>query len=142
MSKNNAKLQELQVEIILNKLAAFISIQTTLTATEDVDTSGLLDYITRRDVLTLIEAPLNTKTILDVAAGSLVIDWQLDTIAGDGRTYAQKHGNSIGVIEGAYNDGAGKRTGYRPNYSYTYNIGGDILIVTITDIFAGKLTIL
>jgi hypothetical protein len=82
--------------------------------------------------------PLLAKTIL-AADMDFTINWQ-GLVPGETQTYAEKHGNTIGSIEGVHLDGDVMR-GYRPNYNYTM-INGDMQIVSITEVFPGLITII
>lgn len=68
-----------------------------------------------------------------------VINWQTDVVSGDTRTYAQKHGNNVPTIEGARTV-TGFLELYKPNATYTIS-GSNIAVVSITEIFPGKITI-
>ncbi|MNR05018.1 hypothetical protein D3C85_1210200 [compost metagenome] len=82
------------------------------------------------------------KTTIAVPDGDKVINWQTDIIPNDVVSYAQKNGNSIGRIEGHQDIGGGAMAGYNPNYTYTLNGDGTINILTITEVFAGTITII
>jgi hypothetical protein len=82
------------------------------------------------------------KTKITVQDGNKVINWQSDIIPGDVVTYAQKHSNTIAVLQGHYDAGGGSFTPYLPNYTYTQNNDGTINQVTITELFAGTITII
>lgn len=81
------------------------------------------------------------KTQFSVPDGEKLITWQTDIVPNDVITFAQKHGNSIGNIQGHQNLG-GIMTPYTPEYTYTLNGDGTINILTLTTVFAGTITII
>ncbi|MBO9671972.1 MAG: hypothetical protein J7577_00900 [Sphingobacteriaceae bacterium] len=106
--------------------------------------SGDLPYISDSNAPIVVVNGDNVKSKINVLEGNKEIDWQNESAPNDpeNRTYAQKHGNSIGRIEGHQDIGSGTMLGYSPNYTYTLNGDGTINLLKITDLFAGTITII
>jgi hypothetical protein len=98
-----------------------------------------LNTIISKAIIILLKEMATRETILPVST-DLSINWQTDLVPGDAKTFAEKHGNSIGNIEGTYVDGDIFR-GYKPGYSYTMS-NGIIQMVSITEVFPGTITII
>lgn len=99
-----------------------------------VGTGDAPDALTPADMKSSIVVQADSAT-------SVSINWQTDLVPGDTRTFAQKHGNSIGSIDGIFDDGNNVWKKHTPNYSCILN-NGIITVVNITEVFPGIVTII
>jgi len=104
--------------------------------------SGNPPYISDSNTPVIEVTGNDIKTNITVPDGNKIINWQTDLIPNTQVTYLSKHGNSIANIQGHYDAGGGSMTPYSPNYSYTLNNDGNINVLTLTEVFAGTITII
>lgn len=109
------------------------------------DSAGNLFKMTRQQYLAFIATNAGVaRTTLDTEFGNtLNINWQTDIDpAGDGtQTYAQRHGANVVPIIISATLADGIYTIYETQYYYTAN-GSGVQVLTIPDLFTGKLTII
>lgn len=108
------------------------------------DASGNLRKMTRAQYLAFIATNAGVaRTTLDTETGeTITINWQTDLDPdGTGETYAERHGANVVpmIFAAALSDGV--YSIYESAYTYTANVTG-VLILTIPDLFTGKLTII
>ena len=143
MSKHDLLCNELQVSKITNRESDTVSVDKPLqySQTHAYDEYDLPPVWYIKQLLS--GAGSASKTTI-VAAGDLSIAWQIDKTspAENAPTYAAKHGNSVGNIQGHYDAGGGLMTPYNPNYTYTLDGEGNIITLNITEVFAGTITII